>query len=351
MHSKAFRSLLAIAVLSVLLAPATAGEGSSALDAFLRVSEETLDGWATLRREQAQLLAEIETARAEARRLERSKSAAVRPWRERWARSETARAGVQLQAKKLLTPWIQRLRALVAEARMKPLPESDRSRVASRCLACLEQGVRAAEPGGMLVLLAAERETLGLALGWVDAAERRALLAVVVDRLASTPGYSDLDVLCDVVRWDALFLGSLEAGQPQLDALSTDLILLFTERAANGVALSRSKLYGGGRFGSLGFRKDLRDGSDQVRHFTWAFRMFARSKNNDAMEKLLTLKERADAKLRKQPLNQADMILNRAARRLVEQILDERIDAEAAAKASRPIRIERYAEIIRKELE
>ena len=70
-----------------------------------------------------------------------------------------------------------------------------------------------------------------------------------------------------------------------------------------------------------GFARRFRDGSDQVRHFAWAFRMFAASDNYDLTARLLHMKEEQDAKARKTALNAADIALNAAARRIVVRVL------------------------------
>lgn len=331
---------------------AHAGDEGPAAAAFERASRKLLSDWSERRQAFAQELASVETARAHARTLERR-----RPpdgdWRRAWAKVEKLRKQMHAVHEKSMSPWTRALKAVAAADSVQALAASDRDRAARRCLDVLRTRLAGGEPGVVLeALAAAERAALTTVCGWSQEPNaRRRLLAAVADRLAATPGTSDLDVLCGVVQWDAIFLGSLTAGRAQLEAVSTDLILIFTERAANGIKLSRSKLYRRRGFSARGFRAPLRDGSDQVRHFTWAFRMFARSKNNASMEKLLALKERADATQRKQPLNQADLALNRAARSLVEQILGERSAPEGAHPERRPLSAAHYADAFRKGLQ
>ena len=80
-------------------------------------------------------------------------------------------------------------------------------------------------------------------------------------------------------------------------------MLLFTERGPDGLLLSKSKFYRAGQFLDSGFKEALRDGSNQVRHFCAALRMFALSGNREQTEALLRLKELRDAKTRKLALN------------------------------------------------
>ncbi len=153
-----------------------------------------------------------------------------------------------------------------------------------------------------------------------DSKKRRDFLNLVALRNVGCPGGNDLDVLVEVAEWEVLFLAALDGQKKQLQTLSTDLIFLFTDRNAGGIRKSSAGYYKVGLFLDRGFKKDLRDKSNQVRHFAWAFRMFSASNNHKAIEGLLRLKETRDARTRKLKINQADLKLNKCARLLVEKI-------------------------------
>ncbi len=143
--------------------------------------------------------------------------------------------------------------------------------------------------------------------------ERRDLLNVISKRQSQVPGISDLDVLIEVLLWESIFFPSTTPKAKCLDTVSIDLILLFTGRGANGISKSGEKYYVASQFLADGFREDLKDKSNQVRHFCWAWRMFMKSKSPQATQSLLYLKELKDSKTRKLPMNKADLRLNKCA--------------------------------------
>lgn len=329
---------------------AAAEDASSELIVFERATSRLLKDWTVLRQRRSKDVHAIEQGRKKARALARASAGSddASRWRATWAAVAKKRAALHQQHAQPMLPWSKALLALLARQPSAPLAQAARRKVGVHCFAVVRSWLLTCEPARVRADLTAAS---AIALAWFDAAsERRALLAAIADRHVATPGFSDVDVLCEVVAWDAIFLERLGAGAPQLDALSSDLIQICTERAADGVSKSGSRLYRATRFSDRGFRPALRDGSDQVRHFAWAFRMFAKSERRDGVEALLAFKERMDATRRKQPLNKADLALNKAARRLVETILDVPTGTRPAETERIPIPAARHAGLFRRVL-
>ncbi len=147
----------------------------------------------------------------------------------------------------------------------------------------------------------------------ISGKKRRDFLHVVCSRQSQVPGVSDLDVLIEVILWEDFFFPPAKPKTNHLDTVSIDLILLFTDRGADGISQSGEKYYVASRFLADGFRDDLKDKSNQVRHFCWAWRMFMKSRNPAAIRSLLYFKEIRDSKTRKLPMNKADLRLNKCA--------------------------------------
>ena len=226
------------------------------------------------------------------------------------------------RVKEILEPWFERLRPFRTRWPRGTRGPRDKGKVGGVCLEVLQEWIRVTGPKAVLDAVRDEHPSLAVALGWLeDPSRRRDFLYRIVLRLTGTPGGSDLGVLVAVVRWEALLLQGRAAGEEQLDSLTSDLILLFTERSPDGISRSGAGYYSKGRLKDGGFKKSLRDGSDQVRHFAWAFRHFAASDNREATEELLHAKEIRDALERDQEVSEADLALNRAARQIVEEIL------------------------------
>jgi hypothetical protein len=221
----------------------------------------------------------------------------------------------------LIEPWHRRLAAIVEANAISPASDDEKQSVARASLEIADAWSRLAKPRSLLGDLSNQYPAWVTALGWMtDSDLRRSYLAGVADRVSSTPGTTDLDVLCAVVGWQDVFFADLPAGKKRVHMMTADLILIFTDRAADGFSKSGSALYRVGRCRDSGLREGLRDGSDQIRHFCWALRLFATGGDPDSVEQLLRMKEARDATQRGIPVNQADIELNRTARELMEQL-------------------------------
>jgi hypothetical protein len=302
------------------LATAVSVPAQSKCEDLARVLE---GGIATLTQQTVRARANSEAIRAKCRRLELEANKGERGWRKAWARDGRVRRRLH-----------QRFRELVVsfhDASMRLPPAENKARGAF-AVAAIRAWARLSEPDSVAVDLRANDGQLARLLQLDhDASRRRRLLTEVADRLVATPGKSDLDVLCSVVDWSAMFHGGRGTRKKQLDAVSADLVLVFTDRNTGGVLPAKAGFYRAGRFTSRGFAPTLRDGSDQVRHFAWAFRLFALSRSADQTEQLLRLKEQADSRTRKLPLDEADLRLNKLARKIVERIRDSSELASAAS--------------------
>jgi len=245
----------------------------------------------------AEELAAFAKTRAKARALER----AGKPWRELWEATAERRKKLEASLHAALLPCL----AAATEA-TPPRAAHLASTTQTALTAGRPQAIRAAI------------ETTGAAalLGTLATHHRRALLHAVLERAAALPGTTDLDVLVEVVEWDTLLLRELES-DAAVDQLSRDMVVLFTERAEDGMTRGDAGYYRGGRLRDTGFASRLRDDSDQVRHFAWAFRMFAISPDADSV---LHMKEVGDALRRGKPINEVDLVLNATAGRVVARL-------------------------------
>ncbi len=337
-----------IAFVLVLVASVVAGqepEPARLLDSHRQLSEKTAAAIEGLRSDRAEILESIENARRRSR--EATTRAESRPSTapdgttgpDPWAATAPAREALQAEVRALLLPWLRASRDLLAgEAARAEAAANDRAIVAIAS-PILEAGLGLLEPPAFVDLLVTESPALARLLGRAaDPEARLRLLAILADRLAATPGTSDIDVLEAVIAFAERCHADREEARALLDTLSGDLILVFTERAADGVTPSGSPHHRPGRCGDRGFRAELRDDGDQVRHFCWALRMFAIATDLDAREKLLRLKERLDAARRDQPINQADLALNRIAREIVTTFLAPPSDAAERVRLSELVR-------------
>ncbi|MFT7619480.1 MAG: hypothetical protein ACI97A_003134 [Planctomycetota bacterium] len=253
---------------------------------------------------------DLATKRTEA--LANSKHVADKKWAAEWSKTEDQRSEIH-QAYTSLAQDFTKLSGIKDHDRLMLFAQLLRAWIAHGEVVTIRETLQSKfkKPGQLLLLLAAT--------------ERRKLLHQVSTRAQATPGVTDLDVLLEVVNWEVLFLTSKPNTPIRHDDLSTDLILLFTDRGAGGIVKSNAGFYRPGLLLDRGFKAELRDESNQVRHFCWALRMFAKSENPDSTESILRLKEWRDAKVRKTPINEADLKLNRAARRIAS-ILKLQVD-------------------------
>ena len=241
----------------------------------------------------------------------------IETWRERALKAEKQAREISrppAAAKELVNRSYRRLLLKVAQAR---LSETERTEL-------LHEALRnwmdcTLDPRGLRLQLG--RKPLGAlrpALTRAGRPLRLKLLASMTARAAGLPGWSDLDVLVEAASWSLELQPKALNAQERLDWLSRDLLTLFTDRAPDGLRRAAQHRYAAGRFKDRGFAPGLADGSDQVRHFSWAFRMFAKSRDADATEGQLALKEKFDAMRRRTALNRKDLALNRCARLLVK---------------------------------
>ncbi len=300
------------------------GRGEVALRALQKEAKRLRQSWALGLRKSRKARATLEAVRREARRAERVKAptAKTRRWSERW--SAVDRIPTRMAIQRDYEAWAEALTPLLALHAQAPLSMPLRSAMHDATRERVGAWIEIGEPNQVWLMLRRDRSGVKQALAMRGSdATRRALLADILARIAATPGHSDVDALASVTNWAGLVLGN-RTGAAQLNLLSKDLILLLTERDVDGISLSKAGHYTPGRFRDRGFAEPLRDGSDQVRHFAWAFRMFAASADADATAWFLTLKEKRDAAARKVPLNQADLALNKAARQLVDTLRGRR---------------------------
>jgi hypothetical protein len=176
------------------------------------------------------------------------------------------------------------------------------------------------------VALALFSETLRLQ---DDAAARQTLLAGFADRLVGDVSHSDVDVLEELVAWDALWLSRLPA-EERWNRLTGDLVRVCTERDVDARSVAKDSPYRPGRFRDRGFAPHLRDGGDQVRHFCWAVRVGTIFPPG-VSGLILTGKELRDGSQRNVPPSAADLALNRTALRLVAGVNQKMAKGEADA--------------------
>jgi len=319
----------ALFVAALLLVPSAAlakdkkQDEPTALAVFRSDVSKLTEDWRRLLKETEEHRKKVEEARAACRHAERSpgKSPRRRTWKECWDSTAADRVQIRNSIFRHFLAWSQPALVLFAAHDAKPLTPQVQAQVAKVSADRVRAWIEVAEPGTIRGVIDSVTGGVPRALALPGRARpRRALLAAVIERTAATPGTSDLDVLLAVVAWEALFVAAREPRE-QLELISRDLILLFTERAENGFSKSTETYYKPGRFADRGFARRFRDASDQVRHFTWAFRMFAVSRNPDLTSRMLRMKEEQDAKSRKKLLSQEDLALNASARQLVGDIL------------------------------
>ena len=271
----------------------------------------------------------IEEERARCRAIERS-GPEHGGWRHDWEQARAGRDALREHVAARLAPWLAELRERVAAA-----DASARAGIAAECAGVLDAWVAVGEPRDVLADLRASEPAFATALAWLDdGARRRGSLNAIVERLTATPGESALDTLRDTVDWETLFLRETPSPRARLELLSGDLVLLFTERGLDGYARSGAGSYQSGRMGESGFAPELRDGSDQVRHFAWALRVLTVSQSFDQGDAMLRLKEERDSLTRGKPIEAADLRLNALAREFAEALVGER---------GRGMRLQRYA--------
>ena len=311
--------VLAVLVLTALLpsplGTAQAGEKEkdepTALSTFRSEVAGLARAWQAVLRQTAPLRKRLEATRLACRRDER----ALRPtakqlsWRVRWGATAADRMRLHNKIFPHFLKWTTPLQVLFDGHDTKPLTAQTLAQVslvaADRVRAWVAvgevstlRGLLETAPGGIVRALALPGRPH----------PRRMLLTAVASRVAATPGEDDLDALRAVVSWDGLFAADRKPAA-QLDLVSRDLVRVLTERKEDGQALGDGRYYVAGRFRDRGFAARFRDGSDQVRHFAWAFRMFTASEQPEGTAQLLRAREVLDARRRKQPLNKADVVL------------------------------------------
>lgn len=332
------RGLVLLMLVLLPLAPATAEEGDetpgqdpgedaareepTALTLFRADVEKRVSAWKDLLADTEELRAKLEKSRARSREDERAREPTPeqRQWQKRWDATAADRVTLHNGLFRHFLSFSQPVLGLFAAHDARPLTPQSQAQVAKVCADRVRAWVEVGEPATLRGVLESVDTGVPRALALPGRDHpRRQLLGSVLARTAATPGRSDLDALEAVFSWAALFV----AGRPvkqQLDQVSRDLVLLLTERKEDGIFRSDGRYHRELGFGSRGFGKRYRDGSNQLRHFAWAFRMFAASTNEAFTTKLLTMKEERDAKTRKQPVNTSDLALNEAARRIVARI-------------------------------
>ena len=302
-------------------------DSDPAVETFREETTRVMGRIELLRRQLANDLKRLESTREDSRRRERaSEQSPAGKGRTRalryWKRTAQQRATVQSRVEQILVEWHGALDRIVPSEKRPGPPRAQREEIAQLCVSVLGEWASVGEPGAILASIRDEHGGLRAALGWLESTQvRRDFLHVVADRTAATTGRSDVDVLVAIVEWEALFLANAEPGRVAFDVLTEDLILLFTDRGSDALSLSGSTHYRPSRCRDIGFKAALRDGSDQVRHVCWAFRMYSISESLDDAERTLRFKELGDAVRRGLPLNEADLSLNRAAREIVDEIL------------------------------
>lgn len=304
------RGIAATAVIAPLARTATAQRPNPDP---LRAYQNILTGLAEIKHTNSDGLGRLETARAAAHRAEKPTAVAARNWRE----TARLRAKLHRDALAMVERHDRRVGAAAAE-----LSREGRQRWARTGLKLVAGWIELGAPETVRKTIVARPLSLRTALLWqTDPQARRKFLAGVADRLSGTPARTDLEDLTELLAWTALFHSELPRGRQQLQAVTKDLVLVLTERDETGIRRSRSGYYRPGRFLDIGFGAELRDGSDQVRHFIWALRAMVRSPDLQATERLLDLKELRDSVTRGAPMEKADLALNRRAREVAATML------------------------------
>ena len=302
----------------------------TALTVFRGHARRLVGEWKALQKKTTELRARIEAARVRARTAERAGGT----WRGDWEKGGGDRMALHQILFRQALAWGPPLLALFATHETEALTAQTLGQVGvvvtDRVRAWLEVG----EPEILRGVIETMPGTLPRALALpAPAHARRRLLATVADRSAATPGRSDLETLAAVLTWAAPFAEGRSA-QAQAEQVSADLLLVFTERAENGLSKNDGRYHRARGLRDSGFGARFRDGSDQVRHFAWAFRMFVLSRDGDATERLLRAKEEQDARTRGEPLNEKDLALNRSARALVAELRDAEPGQQPPAPAA-----------------
>ena len=318
-----------------LLSSWSQAQDEASIARFLKRTSRTKKALARYRKEQTRRFLKLENLREDCRKRERvalsgKGGEGANRWRRDWEGTRRLRLRIHDQVQHLLRPWGRRVDLLVKARPDSRLSQALRKKVAGACTEIMRSLVEIGEAGSLRVELAKDQASALVPLAWGESAvQRRSFLTLLASRLAQTPGVSDLKILEDVIAWDELFL-SRSTPRDAVDALTEDLILIFSDRSGDGMTPSDATFYKAGRCGDTGFDSSLRDGSDQVRHFCWALRIFHNSSDRDFSERLLRMKEVYDAKKRKLPLDRADLRLNHAAREVAEEL--EGLDAKSRAK-------------------
>ncbi|MHC5064239.1 MAG: hypothetical protein ACYTG5_09715 [Planctomycetota bacterium] len=243
---------------------------------------------------------------------------------DRWEAMASERMAWHRKILDLIAPWEWELSLALEEITPGPGAQVAINRLAQASVATLRTWIEVDEP--LLILERLESRSTGVAAllpRLTDKDARRQILRIVIDRQSGYPTFSDLDLLAHIVQWEAVFLGALPPGKAQLESLSEDLILLFSELDPDGSTRTSTEYYHSDRFTDQGMRIEFRDGSDQIRQFAWAFRVFATSSNPDKSEALLVYEETKASFARNEPINQVDLSLNQAVRGLVADLLGQ----------------------------
>lgn len=344
------RGLILLLLGLLPLAAARADEGAqeeepTALTVFRAEIEKRVTAWKQILEETEAARRKLEATRVGSRTGERARTptAEQRDWQKRWAATAADRVTIHNVLFRHFLSFSEPLLALFAVHAGKPLTPQSQAQVAKVCADRVSAWIEVGEPATLRGVLESVDTGIprALALPGRDHPRRR-LLGTVLARAAATPGLSDLDALEAAFSWAALFVAGRTVKE-QLDVVSRDLILLLTERKEDGLSLSDGRYNKDHGFRDRGFGRRYRDGSNQLRHFAWAFRLFAASGNEEFTTRLLRMKEERDAKTRKQPVSEADLALNDAARRIVGRILGRNEGQE-------PLDAARWSELVRDEL-
>ncbi|MEE9391894.1 MAG: hypothetical protein V3W41_05260 [Planctomycetota bacterium] len=239
-----------------------------------------------------------------------------------WLGGRSYRAAIHKRFKNPFERWLTAIRPSAS-------PGAPVAQLATTAASYLKTWIQVGDPVSIRTFL--EREAKQVIPQLKDADLRRSILSLVADRLCRTPGRNDLEDFLEVLHWETLFLDALPKGKPQADALTADLVLIFSDRDLDALRKSKTAYYRPGRFRDRGFHPRFQDNSDQIRHFCWALRLLARTRNKAFAAKLLDLKEHRDAKTRNLPLNQADLNLNHAAKKLITKLLAPAIKPKPSA--------------------
>ena len=200
--------------------------------------------------------------------------------------------------------------------------------------------------------LSASRKSL---LAGIDDEVRRRFLCQLAAAWAKARPRQDLEALLSVMQWSVTLQVDRHLSQKKLKKLGGDLLTVFTEISPTiWTSLASSKPAKAARvsvpvFGDHGLDAELKDGGNQIRHFSWAFWTCTRCPTLADAEWLMTMKEKIDARRRGQKINKADLKLNRRAINLVMKFKKMAGQSDAVRTTTRPA-IDIVA-LIRKELQ